>query len=216
MKTLEKTSLNTILQSDSYSTIAWQNEIHDLNHTYGPAAIYVSSLKMGAEYFSRWHYVRFEKKDRRGEVVFAIQNDHERFLLHTKPFYPDQVYRLPSGGIKEDESVLDSLYREVFEETGFTPITIKLNSIIFYQFKHQQSSIPFSSYVFVVRVDGQHPQVQDEDENISGFEWIAMTRLQHVIEQLYNLPRPRWQDWGQMRAIAHEVLVRECKLNSVK
>ncbi len=151
--------------------------------------------------------MRYEKKDRRAEVVFAIQNNKKELLLHTKPAYPNNVFRLPSGGIGINEPVKDALFREMFEETGLRPVNIRLLSVILYIFEHNNLTIPFSSYVFRVTANGQQPSVQDSTEDISGFKWISPNRLERVINDLRSLPDQRWQDWGEMRALAHQVIV---------
>jgi len=136
--------------------------------------------------------------------------------LHTKPFYPDQIYRIPTGGIKEDEPVLDSLTRELWEETGFKIKTFYLQAIILYEFRHimSKSIIPFSSYLFSVRPHSDHPRVMDTSENISGFEWAPPSHLVTVVDNLKNLSPKRWNDWGRMRAPVHEIIAASLNLDS--
>ncbi len=213
---LEPITLEDASNRESHQADVWPDELLFLNKKYGPANFYFAHLSMGEDYFARWRYVRYTKQDRRGEVVFAIQNSHGQLLLHTKPVYPNHVYRLPSGGIKEDEAVLAGLFRETYEETGLKPVGIELISVILYEFEHNSSKIPFSSYVFLMTTEGQKPQVQDSTEDISGFKWVEKDELDSVVQELQQLPNQRWQDWGEMRALAHEAIIKKIQENNGK
>ena len=59
---------------------------------------------------------------RRAEICYVMhQGDPAQgVLLHIKTFYPDGAYRLPTGGILQGEGVVDTLRREIYEETGLT------------------------------------------------------------------------------------------------
>ena len=57
---------------------------------------------------------------RRAEICYVMhQGDPARgLLLHIKTYYPEGAYRLPTGGIMQGEGVVDTLGREIYEETG--------------------------------------------------------------------------------------------------
>ena len=49
-----------------------------------------------------------------------IRRRNGLYLVHTKAFYPQGVYRLLTGGIKPGEPLLEALAREAQEETSLT------------------------------------------------------------------------------------------------
>jgi len=110
-----------------------------------------------------------------------------------------------TGGINFGEQVIDALYRETFEETGFNLVSFKLIALLLYEFRYLDDKIPFLSFIFHVIPDGTNPQVQDENENISEFRWINRREMDKIAQELRNLP-DAWREWGVMRAIPHELV----------
>jgi ADP-ribose pyrophosphatase YjhB (NUDIX family) len=179
-------------------------EIVALEQTYGPFARQHCRLAVGGLHLEYWG----EKvlRDRRGEVVLVIQRDSGEVLLHTKTLYPPGVYRLPSGGVSWGEAVSASLRREVYEETGFTAWEERLLGLVSYDFRDDDRSVSFVSYVFLLTGVQGSPDVKDEDERISGFKWVPVSELPAVAAALRSLPEdsPGRQDWGRFRALAHD------------
>ena len=54
------------------------------------------------------------------EVCMVVRRPTGDVLLSIKTFYPRGAYRLPTGGIDQDEPILDAVVRETLEETGLT------------------------------------------------------------------------------------------------
>ncbi len=75
------------------------------------------AVPMSRESFDYWQMVR---RKREAEVVPVIRRRNGLYLVHTKAFYPQGVYRLLTGGIKPGEPLLDALAREAQEETSLT------------------------------------------------------------------------------------------------
>lgn len=147
------------------------------------------------------------RTDRRGEVVFALMRPQHRILLSTKSFYPNDLYRLPTGGIGNDEKVLDALYREVEEETSLNAEIIRFLAILDTHIITPNESMNFKSYVFLLNAIDGVPKSQDESEEITGFKEVHPLELLNIAQRLRNLPKP-WKGWGEFRAIAHEVVGR--------
>ncbi len=147
--------------------------------------------------------------NRRGEIVLGFQDEQGRFLLHTKSFYYPGVYRLLTGGIHGNEPVLDALQREALEETGLILETYQPLTVLFYTFTYAEDRIPFVSYLFHSRVAHFTPKPVDETEAISGFRWVDRQGLQQATDFLLDLPSS-WQDWGQVRALPHLLLLASC------
>jgi 8-oxo-dGTP diphosphatase len=140
---------------------------------------------------------------RRGEVVLVICRPNGLIILHTKRFYPAGVYRLPSGGIRRGERVLEAMWRETQEETGLEVEIERFLGLLEYEFHHRDERLPFVSYVFLGRERGGYLAPQDESEQITAFRAVAVDELATVAEALRALPDP-WRDWGAFRALAHD------------
>lgn len=206
---IKKISIKKGITSPIHSEQIRPNEVLELSEKYGPTDCYYASLNLGDEHFSHWESLCEKKRNRRGEVVMIIRNQQNRILLHTKDFYPNNVYRIPTGGINTDESLEQGLNREVFEETGFKIKFIHFLALLLYEFKNKTQVIPFISYLFDVIPDGAHPVVKDENEKISGFEWLPQSKMSLIVKQLKNLHLKKWRDWGIMRSIPHEILLND-------
>ncbi|HPG37909.1 MAG TPA: NUDIX hydrolase [bacterium] len=197
---LEKISLAEALQWDFFSRISDRQELKNLaNHNPG-LTIYKAVL-----HYQREHFMfMYNRPHRRGEIVFMLENTHNDVLLHTKPFFPNGVYRLLSGGINMGEAVAETLHREVYEETGFHVDNGQCIALIFFIIKHESLSMPFLTFLYRCNGITGEPVVHDHSENISGFRWVAYNELNHVYRQLLELPED-WKDWGVFRALPHKI-----------
>jgi 5'-nucleotidase len=190
------------------------NELRRLSRAYGkPQRIVVSLAESPLKPFGPFMPTSLasaitEKGNRRGEVVMAIRLRVDKFLLHTKDFYPRNVFRLPSGGIHPDESVEDALWREVAEETGLTVRVTRFVALLEYEVAGARD--PFVSYVFLLDSDASKPVAQDSKERITAFKTVAPSRLRAIAKQLRAL-KGDWRAWGEFRAAAHEVVAAAVK-----
>jgi ADP-ribose pyrophosphatase YjhB (NUDIX family) len=153
-------------------------------------------------YSYRWR----KDSDRRAEVVFAIEDGGQGIWVHTKPHYPINIFRLPSGGVHWDEAVEDALLREVEEETGLSVSIERFLALVEYHFYRGDSTAMFASYVFHLRSHGGIPIIQDS-EPISAFYAVPLSQLARLAADLRGLNGDR-QGWGQWRALAHDVVYR--------
>ncbi|MDO8586850.1 MAG: NUDIX hydrolase [Armatimonadota bacterium] len=145
---------------------------------------------------------RMEEKRVCGEVVMVVPRPTEAVLVMTKAFYPEGVYRLPSGGIHRGEQVEDALNRELLEETGFALPVDRFLARLDYLLRCENREISFSSYMYLMQPTDETPRCSDAEEQITGFRDVPIAQLAVIAEQLRSLPG-RWQDWGRFRAIAH-------------
>ena len=184
----------------------WRQEILDLHERFGPADFYHSVIELSLEHLGQWDFRLNKEKKRRGEVALCVRNSNGTLLLHRKSFYPDNTFRIPTGGIHKDESAIEALTRELFEETGFIAESFRFMAFLLYEFRHHQSAVPFVSYIFDVRVADAEPRKQDEKEDISGYMWITPSELEDVITNLQSMQGDRWMEWGTLRAVPHEII----------
>ena len=180
-------------------------EVSQLLADYGPGRRRRVRLEVSAMSFEGWLGKMSRHPNRRGEVALAIQRPDGRILLHRKRFYPDGVFRIPTGGVLPNEAVLAGVMREAYEETGLSIVVKRFLGTVEYQFRCGLGRLSFVSYVFVVQADERPPVVQDSEEAIVGFRYVPPSELRSVAAQLRALPEP-WSDWGRFRAPPHEVV----------
>jgi 8-oxo-dGTP pyrophosphatase MutT (NUDIX family) len=177
-----------------------ERELEQLALAYGQPEIRVIEIE-GDEYLFRTRLHR--SKDRRGEVVLAIERPERCVLLHSKGWYEPGVYRLLSGGIDLDEAVAATLARELEEETGLTLHTARFLGVLDCHIRYASQELPFVSYVFYLsRTEGvlRLPQTA---EDISDFRDVPIADLPSVADDLRHVPPPR-TGWGHWRAVAHD------------
>jgi 8-oxo-dGTP pyrophosphatase MutT (NUDIX family) len=128
-------------------------------------------------------------------------------LVHTKSFYPPDLFRLPTGGLKKHEKISEALRRELHEETGFdlTPRQFLFHLEVRMVEKTRQRR--FHSFGFLMSPAGGTPQPQDSNERITGFEDVQLEKLRSIAGRLRRLPTP-WSLWGRFRAMPHTMALR--------
>ncbi len=149
-------------------------------------------------------YWQMVTRKRRAEVVLALQRGTDRYVLHTKEFYPRGTYRLLTGGIKLGEDLLAAVEREAVEETGLDVSIDRFLAVLDYRFRHDGQTVDFRSYVFSLSDSGGAIHANDTEEGISGYREVAAKDLVQTAEALERLPAD-WIDWGRFRAVAHRV-----------
>jgi hypothetical protein len=78
-------------------------------------------------------------------------------------------------------------------------------ALIDYNFRWSGNTLPFVSYVFHLCETGGELCCIDTVEGITGFREATINELSQVATKLERL-EPRWQDWGNFRAVAHHVV----------
>lgn len=138
------------------------------------------------------------------EVGMAIQRPNGKILLQTKEGYPGGVFRVPTGGLKQGESIESALLRETDEETALSVEVRRFCAILSY--RDAEDRKVFRTYLFLLRETGGILKEQDPEEGITG--WIEADRevLAFAAEQLRDVP-DSWQNWGTFRALAIDALL---------
>jgi 8-oxo-dGTP pyrophosphatase MutT (NUDIX family) len=139
---------------------------------------------------------------RRGEIVMVVPRGEGKVLLHTKPHYPEGVYRLPTGGIHPGEDAVDAAKREGYEEIGFKPKDLELLGVLDNIFWVDREKLVYPSFVFQTKEYTRKPKPTDRNELISGFLDVDAAGLQTTAIHLASLPGG-WRDWGRFRAAPH-------------
>lgn len=205
-------------------------EVSELTRAFGEPIRRIYDVKAGGSILRyRWR----KDSDRRAEVIFAIQGPGERIWLHTKHRYERPMFRLPTGGIEWDESVMDALMREVKEEAGVAVEVQRFVALLeyhFYQVGPQERGLTagnvhpksghqteledacdttttrakFASYLFLLKnLDGE--LIAHNNEEVAEFKPVLPRQLTQIAADLCNIMGER-REWGHWRAISHDVL----------
>lgn len=147
---------------------------------------------------------------RRGEIVLFVPRGNGNVLLHTKPHYPDEVYRLPTGGIQPKEAAVAAAKREAYEEIGIKIKELRLLGVLDNVFKRGETEFIYPSFVFQTQEFSGKPKPTDKDELISGFRDADALELRAVALHMTSLPGG-WNEWGRFRAAPHLWLAERIK-----
>lgn len=161
-------------------------------------------------------------RGRRAEICYILHRGDPRqaVLLHRKTYYPQGAWRLPTGGIQQGESVLDTLAREIEEETSFqiekgpNPVRIEaFLGVVSYDLFHnsQQSTHTFATWHFLVSAPAHaQPVSQDPDEHLDAWGWRSIEEMDTLADELERITaqNSHWHHWGRFRALSHR-FVRE-------
>jgi ADP-ribose pyrophosphatase YjhB (NUDIX family) len=140
---------------------------------------------------------------RAAEVGMVVRRKSGKLLLNTKEFYPEGVFRIPTGGVKEGEPVERALLREVAEETNLRVEVERFLAVITHHASGRER--PFTTYAFLLREVAGNLKVNDPGERISGWLEVDVEDLKGVAERLAGL-EGRWAGWGRFRSVLHGVV----------
>jgi 8-oxo-dGTP diphosphatase len=192
--------IHTLFGAQVHLPVADPLEIRSLATRYGNPVYRCYDIETD-EHLRQYRWQ--DPPDRRGEVVFAIRQPNGEILLHTKSQY-EEVYRLPSGGIHNDETVEDALYREIAEETG-QPVTLpRFLGLLNCRFHLNGDSVSFASYVFYSESPTAELNGTDPAE-IASFRTVPPDQLAQVTRSLRRLNGKRRQ-WGHWRSLCHDLV----------
>lgn len=180
-----------------------EKELEKLEQRFGAFARATFEYKTISPGFAGW--VKKLAK-RRGEIILVVPRGNSKILLHTKPHYPANCYRLPTGGIHPDELATDAAVREGYEELGFELEDPKLLGVLDNVFWWKGVSFRYPSFVFQTQEFTGKLTPTDPDELISGFRDVSVAELDAAAKALVRLPL-QWREWGIFRAAAHGWLV---------
>src|SRR5207245_5448491 len=103
-------------------------------------------------------------------------------LLAIKTFYPRGAYRLPTGGIRHGERILDALLRETSEETGLETVVRRFLAHVTYRATDalsgpEPAAALFHTFAFLLDETGGTLGARDESERIEEFTEVDPARL---------------------------------------
>lgn len=155
-------------------------------------------------------YLRRVVERRLAEVCMVVRRPGGRLLVFRKPFYPAGIFRLMTGGVESEESILDALLREVNEETGLTTQVERFLAASSYLGDGRPQ---FASFAFLLDERSGTLGALDPHEQVEAFREIEPAHLLEIAEQLEQLPNERndvlddnIHDWGLLRALNHRLV----------
>ena len=192
------------------------DELTLLQAQWGPAPVRRAALVVDNPFLTGDHQLLTSDR-RRAEICYVMHRGDpaDGVLLHIKTFYPADAFRLPTGGIHVGEPVMETLAREIFEETGLTvgegKNLVKVQrflGVLAYDLHHRSlgETLPFATYHFLVQMPFESElNPQDEEESIGGWQWRPARELSQVADALeaVHLRSDVWGDWGHFRALSH-------------
>lgn len=142
---------------------------------------------------------------REAEVVLLLRLASGRYLVHTKDFYPEGVYRLLSGGVHSGEDLVAAAHREAWEETGLRVQVERYLARVEHLFVADGARRLFVSHLFLLRAEHDAPPAaQDTGEAISGYRELSLRQVAALADALESLSGA-WAEWGRFRAVAHRL-----------
>ena len=172
-----------------------QDEISSLSTRYGAPRRVIQDLPTGT--FSPL------STGRTAEVAMVVLRKNGRLLLNTKEFYPQGTFRIPTGGVKQGESVEAALTREVGEETNLNVEVMRFLCLITYNAPERAE--PFTTYAFQLSERSGELRVNDPKERISAWQEVEPEALRDVADRLAGLDG-EWRAWGIFRSTVHRVV----------
>jgi 8-oxo-dGTP pyrophosphatase MutT (NUDIX family) len=191
-------------------------ELAALEAQWGPQTHHTVRLEVSDPFLTGEHQM-LVKDGRRAEICYIMHRGRpaDGLLLHIKTVYPQGAYRLPTGGIHQGERVMETLAREIAEETGLQvgagPDHVQVQrmlGVVSYELARRQlgRSFPFATYHFLVQMPPDATlNPLDPAEMIGGWRWCPPHELPAVAEYLAQVGAwsPQWADWGRYRTISH-------------
>ncbi len=107
-------------------------------------------------------------------VAAAIVDEHDRVLVMQRR--DNGHWEAPGGVLEVDESIIDGLKREVFEETGVEIEPLRLTGI------YKNMSRGIIALFFIARIAAGRPMVTSEAANV---DWWSADTIQQRMDPAY-------------------------------
>lgn len=200
----------------SYLLPVETHELAALRERFGPAPHRQISLTVDSPFLDGDGQM-LTNRQRRAEICYILHrgDPQEAVLIHRKTYYPAGAWRLPTGGIQQGETVLDTLAREIEEETSFqiekgtNPVRIEaFLGVLSYEMYHRSEAMThnFATWHFLVSAPpAAQPIALDPDEHLDAWGWRSIAQMGQVADELERITaqESRWFHWGRFRALSH-------------
>lgn len=123
-------------------------------------------------------YVREIVESNTGVLIAAVDDKNRIILVKQHRHNHGNVYEVPAGAIKKNESPQRAAKRELLEETGIRAKKWRLISA-----HHNGVHNEGFNYFFLAQDLSATKNSLDQDEQISGFEFFRFDQIQGLIDQ---------------------------------
>ncbi|NIX79409.1 MAG: NUDIX domain-containing protein [candidate division Zixibacteria bacterium] len=123
-----------------------KENLQEFERLYGRPEELFTSFQMNPREYQ--NLLDSQKHNRSHDVTIFIRKD-DKWVVNAKPWYPEGLYRIPSGGIRPDESLAAGAQREAFEETGSRIDILRYFLRIFVRFYSDNRSVDWVSHLIL-------------------------------------------------------------------
>ena len=135
--------------------------IAEIEHRFGKPEYRETRFEMGQIEFDGLR--RSQKHGRSHDITLFIRKG-EKFIVNAKHFYPENLYRPPSGGLEPGEDFVGGALREAKEETGCDVRLDKYILRINVEFHNNSDSVLWTSHVFLAEyLSGELRQIDSKE-----------------------------------------------------
>lgn len=154
--------------------------LKEIEKKYGTPRELTMSFPMN---LAEFEILKDSMRDGRDSDVTLFIFKEDKVIVIAKPWYPDGLYRAPSGGIKPGENLELSAKREALEETGAEIELVKYILRINVTFTCSEEAVKWTSHVFCARyLSGDlHPIDKREIKKVA---LISLKKLSCLKEKL--------------------------------
>jgi len=121
-------------------------------------------------------------------VSALIINKNQEFLLVNLISFKDRYFAIPGGGLEENETPEDAVYREIQEELGIDKESLKFvgkgNTPIIFKFKvtredkeYEGSERHFFGFHFI----GSDNEIKLKENEVRTYKWVSFTELKKFL-----------------------------------
>lgn len=155
---------------------------------------------------------------RRRHVLISLRTPSDEYILSCKDnFYPERIYRLMGGGVKDSETPLEAAVREVQEETSLIINNSKLKPLFEVETFGTYENITYTNTttVYELNVESIHRLVPGDD--VTSFIVLNKQDLKKLIERYNGFSendwyiesdyKHSWIDYGKMYGYIHSLLL---------
>src|SRR3989344_2338495 len=124
-------------------------------------------------------------------VSALITNKKREFLLVNLEDFKNHFFAIPGGGLEENESTEDAVYREIQEELGITKQSLELVGVceeslklIFKTKKLQRDGIEYDGSerdFFGFKFTGNDSEIKLQEGEVRSYKWVSYENLKDYL-----------------------------------
>lgn len=124
-------------------------------------------------------------------VSALIRNKNQEFLLVNLVSFKEGYFAIPGGGMEEEESPEESVYREIQEEVGiekkYLEFVGKSDTPVRFTFKLIHGGKEYAGserYFFGFNFLGKNTEIRLQTDEVRAYKWVPLARLNEYL--LFN------------------------------